>query len=254
MRERTYISLDEQMAWSQSKEAGKTAFADTVGNVNTIEHNSLQEAYKEFDREYAKETKQADITTKKNETQEIQEQRAKLDRQAQENRNKIMQKEKKLGVEGLLSREDIERIANSVEKVGAKDPLKEINKEDVKGLEGKMTRKKTNERASPLERKGNHRQSLQSRLTEIKKDLHKEQDVQKEVKNIEKTSDKDLLKSGKKVSKEQLALLSGRTSKKDHTPAVERTGQAQERINNAAQRVQNAELTRQMKERSERTH
>ena len=230
-RKRIRLADNSDMVWKQRREAQKNAHSNIVRD-DSILFRTARAAKQAEDRLYAekaeknRQSKETDLTEKQR-RQDVRRIEEKI-----EVRNKILQQEKKLGVEGMISKEDLRRAENSNSMVGRKDPLK-IKKEDVKGLEGQTKRKKRSKhKLLPSERR--------ERLSRAKIERSRKKD-------LEKTAKKELYVTdayGNKISVEKLRKLRG--LKKDQAVTRKDTDYAK-KYQKAKRREQNNDRTAQMR-------
>lgn len=199
-RKRIRLADNSDMVWQQRRNAQKNVHSNIVKDDSLL-FRTAKAAKQAEDRLYAEKAEQNRTS---NEPDLAEKQRARDIRQVEEKlevRNKILQQEKKLGMEGLLSREDIKRAENSNSMVGREDPLM-VRKKDVKGLESSTKRHKRSEhKLLPSERR--------DRLSraKIERGMSKERK-----KTLEKKAQKELYVTdahGQKISVERLRKLRG---------------------------------------------
>lgn len=195
-RKRIRLADNSDMVWKQRQEAKKSVHSNIVKD-DSILFRTAKAAKQAEDRMYAE---KAEKNRQPQETDLTEKQRRQDVRRVEERievKNKILQQEKKLGLEGLISRDDIRRAQESNSMVGRKDPLK-VNKKDVKGLEGQTKRKKRSKhKLLPSERR--------QRLSRAKIERSRKKD-------LEKTAKKELYVTdayGNKISVEKLRKLRG---------------------------------------------
>ncbi|MBR1777203.1 MAG: hypothetical protein IJ752_01275 [Alphaproteobacteria bacterium] len=195
-RKRIRLADNSDMVWKQRREAQKNVHSNIVKDDGLL-FRTAKAAKQAEDRLYAE---KAEKNRQSKETDIIEKQRREDVRRIEEKievRNKILRQEKKLGMEGLLSKEDIRRAQNSNSMVGRDDPLN-IKKKDVRGLEGAAKRKKRSKhKLLPSERR--------DRLSRAKIERGRK-------KELEKTAKKELYVTdayGNKISIEKLRKLRG---------------------------------------------
>ena len=195
-RKRIRLADNSDLVWKQRREAQKNVHSNIVKD-DTLLYRTAKEAKRAEDRMYAE---KAEKDRQSKEPNLVEKQRSEVVRRVEEKidvRNKILNQEKKLGVEGLLSREDIRRAQNSNSMVGRNDPLN-VRKKDVKGLEGTQKRKKRSKhKLLPSERR--------DRLSRAKIERGRK-------KELERTAKKELYVTdahGNKISVEKLRKLRG---------------------------------------------
>lgn len=196
-KKRIRLVDNSDLVWQQRRAAeDKNVHSNTVKNDNIL-YRTARAAKEAENRLYAEKAEQnrqpkpisLSEKQRQHDTRKIEE---KL-----EIRKNLLDQERKLGVKGLLSVEDIKRAQESNRYVGKKKPL-ELKKKDVRGLEGEKKReKRSKHKLLPSERK--------SRLTRAKIERSRK-------KELEKTAKRDLHitdANGNKISIERLRKLRG---------------------------------------------
>ena len=231
-RKRIRLADNSDMVWQQRRNAQKGVHANIVKDDSLL-FRTAQAAKQAEDRLYAE---KAEKNRTSNEPDLIEKQREQDVRRVEEKidvRNKIVQQEKKLGMEGLLSREDIKRAENSNSMVGREDPLN-IKKKDVKGLEVETKRQKRSEhKLLPSERR--------DRLSRAKIERGMNKERRKE---IEKKAQKELYvtdANGQKISVDKLRKLRGLS--KDNTVTRRDASEFSKKYQMSKRREQNNNLT-----------
>ncbi len=194
-KKRIRLSDDSKLVWQQRHADDKNVHANIVRNDNVLYRNA-QAAKAAEDRMYAE---RLNRERESRETPAAEKQRREDLRRIEEKlevRNTIMRQEHRLGMDGLLSYEDITRAQESNKYVGTNKPLN-IKKRDVRGLTGKTKRKRSSKRLLPSER----RQRLsRARIERGRK------------KELEKTARRELYvkdANGNKISIDRLRKLRG---------------------------------------------
>lgn len=195
-RKRIRLADNSDIVWQQRHNAQKNVHSNIVRDDSLL-FRTAKAAKQAEDRLYAEKAEQNRQSAEPNLEERQRKQDMRRIEEKIEVRNKILQQEKKLGVEGMLSREDIKRAENSNSMVGRKDPLN-VKKKDVKGLEGQTKRKKRSKhKLLPSERR--------DRLSRAKIERSRKKD-------LERTAKKELYitdSNGQKISIERLRKLRG---------------------------------------------
>lgn len=140
-KKRIRLADNSSLVWQQRRAAEeKNVHSNIVKNDNVL-YRTARAAKEAEDRLYAEKAEQnrqprAISAAEKQRREDVRQIAEKL-----EVRNNLLRQERKLGVEGLLSVEDIKRAQESNRYVGDRTPL-ELKKRDVRGLEGETKRKK----------------------------------------------------------------------------------------------------------------
>ena len=195
-RKRIRLVDNSDMVWQQRRNAEKNVHSNIVRD-DSILYRTAKAAKEAEDRLYAQKAEQNRDSTEKTLAEKQRNQDIRRVEEKLDVRNNILRQEKNLGIEGTFSREDIRRAENSNTMVGRKDPLR-IRKKDVKGLEGKTTRRKRSKhKLLPSERR--------DRLSRAKIERSRK-------KVLERTAKKELYitdANGQKISIEKLRKLRG---------------------------------------------
>lgn len=196
-KKRIRLADNSSLVWQQRRAAEeKNVHSNIVKNDNVL-YRTARAAKEAEDRLYAEKAEQnrqprAISAAEKQRREDIRQIGEKL-----EVRNNLLRQERKLGMEGLLSVEDIRRAQESNRYVGREKPL-ELKKRDVRGLEGETKRKKRSKhKLLPSERR--------SRLSRAKIERSRK-------KYLERTVKKELYitdAKGQKISVERLRKLRG---------------------------------------------
>ena len=195
-RKRIRLVDNSDMVWQQRRKLEKSVHSNIVKD-DSILFRTAKAAKQAEDRLYAE---KAEKNRSSNESDLAEKQRNRDIRRVEEKldvRNNILKQERKLGIEGTFSHEDLKRAENSNSMVGREDPLK-IKQKDVKNLEGKSKRQKRSEhKLLPSERR--------DRLSRAKIERSRK-------KTLERTAKKELYvtdANGQKISIEKLRKLRG---------------------------------------------
>lgn len=196
-KKRIRLTDNSSLVWQQRRAAEeKNVHSNIVKNDNIL-YRTARAAKEAEDRLYAEKAEQnrqpRDISAaEKQRREDIRRIGEKL-----EVRNNLLRQERKLGVEGLLSVEDIKRAQESNSYVGDKTPLN-LKKRDVRDLGGETKRKKRSpHKLLPSERR--------SRLSRAKIERSRK-------KYLERTAKKELYitdANGQKISVDRLRKLRG---------------------------------------------
>lgn len=195
-RKRVRLVDNSNLVWSQRRAEEKNAYTNTVKNDNIL-YRTAKAAKKAEEKLYAEKVNQAQ---QGQETPAATKQRQLDNRHIREGldvRNNILRQESSLGMDGMLSFDELQKAQNSSLYVGRKKPMK-VRRKDVRGLEGKMKRRKRSRyKLLPSERR--------SRLTRARIERTKK-------KYLERQARKELVitdANGKKISVERLRKLRG---------------------------------------------
>ena len=195
-RKRIRLVDNSDMVWQQRRDLEKNVHSNIVKD-DSILFRTAKAAKQAEDRLYAEKAEQNRASTEQTMADKQRKQDIRRIEEKIEVRNKIIQQERKLGIEGTFSHDDLKRAENSNSMVGRKDPLK-VRQKDVKGLEGKSTRKKRSEhKLLPSERR--------DRLSRAKIERNRK-------KTLERIAKKELYitdANGQKISVEKLRKLRG---------------------------------------------
>ena len=196
-KKRIRLADNSDLVWQQRRAAEeKNVHSNIVKNDNVL-YRTARAAKEAEDRLYAEKAEQNRqprplSNAEKQRRDEVRQIGEKL-----EVRNNLLRQERKLGMEGLLSVEDIKRAQDSNRYVGKSTPL-DVKKREVHDLEGKTKRKKRSaHKLLPSERK--------SRLSRSKIERSRK-------KHLERTAKKELYitdANGQKISVERLRKLRG---------------------------------------------
>lgn len=183
---------NSDMVWAQRRaREEKTVHSNTVKD-ETLLHRNAKKAKEAEDKVYGEKLGRTDSDAVKR--------RRVTNRQIREGldvRNHILRQERVLDIEGAFSFEDLRRAQNSPTLVGKRKPIK-IRKKDVKGLEGRTSRKKRSRaKLLPSERR--------SRLNRAKIERNRKKYRDRMVKKELMITDAN----GKKISIERLRKLRG---------------------------------------------
>lgn len=241
-RKRIRLADNSDMVWQQRRDAQKSVHANIVKDDSLL-FRTAKAAKQAEDRLYAEKAEQNRTSTEQTMADKQREQDVRRIEEKIEVRNKIIQQERKLGVEGLVSREDIKRAENSNSMVGREDPLN-VKKKDVKGLEGHTKRKQRSEhKLLPSERR--------DRLSRAKIERGMNKERRKE---IEKKAQKELYvtdANGQKISVEKLRKLRGLS--KDSTVTRRDASEFSKKYQMSKRREQNNALNQaRLRKRDER--
>lgn len=196
-KKRIRLVDNSNLVWQQRRAAEEKGVHSNIVKNDNVLYRTARAAKEAEDRLYAEKAEQnrqprAVSLSEKQRREEVRQVGEKL-----EVRNNLLRQERKLGMKGLLSVEDIKRAQESNRYVGDKKPL-DIKKRDVRGLEGETKRKKRSKhKLLPSERK--------SRLTRAKIERSRK-------KHLERTAKKELYitdANGQKISVERLRKLRG---------------------------------------------
>ncbi len=196
-KKRIRLVDNSQLVWQQRHAAEEKSVHSNIVKNDNILYRTAKAAKEAENRLYAEKAEQnrqpKDISlAEKQRREELRQVGERL-----EVRNNLLRQERKLGMEGMLSVDDIRRAQESNRYVGDKTPL-DLKKRDVRGLEGKTKRKKRSaHKLLPSERK--------SRLSRAKLERSRK-------KQLERTAKKELYitdANGQKISVERLRKLRG---------------------------------------------
>lgn len=212
-KKRIRLSDDSKLVWQQRHADDKNVHSNIVRD-NSVLYRNAQAAKEAEDRMYAERLNREKETR---ETPAAEKQRREDLRRIEEKlevRNTIMRQEHRLGMDGMMSFDDIARAQESNKYVGTNKPLN-VKKRDVRGLTGKTKRKRSSQRLLPSER----RQRLsRARIEHGRK------------KYLEKTARKELYikdANGNKISIERLRKLRGLDKNRAVTKSDARIAQKQ---------------------------
>ena len=196
-KRRIRLADNSSLVWQQRRASEeKNVHSNTVKNDNIL-YRTARAAKEAEDRLYAEKAEQ---NRQPREISAAEKQRREEIRQIGEKlevRNNLLRQERKLGLEGLLSAEDIKRAQESNQYVGDKTPLG-IKKRDVRDLEGKTKRQqRSSHKLLPSERK--------SRLSRAKIERSRKKHLERETKKELYITDAN----GHKISVERLRKLRG---------------------------------------------
>ena len=222
-KKRIRLVDNSSLVWQQRRAAeDKSVHSNTVKNDNILYRTAraAKEAEHRLYAEKAEQNRQPKPVSlsEKQRREDVRKIEEKL-----EVRKNLLNQERKLGVKGLLSVEDIKRAQESNRYVGKKKPL-DLEKKDVRGLEGTTKRKKRSKhKLLPSERK--------SRLTRAKIERSRK-------KELEKTAKRDLYitdAKGNKISVERLRKLRGLNKNQAFTKRDAEAIKKQQRANRSNQ-------------------
>ena len=140
-KKRIRLVDNSNLVWQQRRAAEEKGVHSNIVKNDNVLYRTARAAKEAEDRLYAEKAEQnrqprAVSLSEKQRREEVRQVGEKL-----EVRNNLLRQERKLGMKGLLSVEDIKRAQESNRYVGDKKPL-DIKKRDVRGLEGETKRKK----------------------------------------------------------------------------------------------------------------
>ena len=203
-RKRIRLVDNSDMVWQQRRNADKNVHSNIVRD-DSILYRTAKAAKEAEDRLYAQKAEQNRGSTERDQTKKQRDHDIRRIEEKMDIRNNILRQERKLGIEGTFSQEDLRRAESSNNLVGRKEPLR-IEKKAVKGLEGKTNRKKRSKhKLLPSERR--------DRLSRAKIERNKKR-------TLERTAKKELYitdANGKKISVEKLRKLRGLSKDKPVT-------------------------------------
>ena len=200
-RNRIRLVDNSDIVWKQRRDAEKNVHSNIVKD-DSILYRTAKAAKEAEDRLYAQKAEQS---RRSDELDLAEKQRNRDIRRIEEKldvRNNILRQEKKLGIEGAISREDIKRAENSNALVGRTDPLnarkKDFQKKNANEMsEKKRLKKRSKHKLLPSERR--------NRLARAKIERNRS-------KTLERTAKKELYitdANGQKISVEKLRKLRG---------------------------------------------
>ena len=208
-KRRIRLADNRSLVWQQRRASEeKNVHSNTVKNDNIL-YRTARAAKEAEDRLYAEKAEQ---NRQPREISAAEKQRREEIRQIGEKlevRNNLLRQERKLGLEGLLSAEDIKRAQESNQYVGDKTPLG-IKKRDVRDLEGKTKRQqRSSHKLLPSERKSR----LSRAKIERSRKKHLEREAKKEelrIRNEKRQAERRArAANGHKISVERLRKLRG---------------------------------------------
>ncbi|MGN1079612.1 MAG: hypothetical protein ACI4TE_05510 [Alphaproteobacteria bacterium] len=196
-KKRIRLADNSSLVWQQRRAAEeKNVHSNTVKNDNVL-YRTARAAKEAEDRLYAEKAEQNRQSRTVSDSEKQRREDVRRIGEKLEVRNNLLRQERRLGMEGLLSIEDIRRAQESNRYVGKEKPL-EIRKRDVRNLEGKTKRRKRSQhKLLPSERR--------SRLSRAKIERSRK-------KQLERTAKKELYitdAKGQKISVEKLRKLRG---------------------------------------------
>lgn len=204
-RRRVQLTADGTFSWKQNKTEEKTAYSNTVQQDNIL--FSIAPAARKAEQELLNENPNRPAPSNRIEAakntvvKQQQELAAKKSREGLDIQEALLRQEKKLGMKGALSVDEIAYARNDPTLVGKMKPM-DIKKKDVQGLEGNRHRSlHTRKSLLPSQRR--------DRLNRKKLEKNREQERNR---IQEKQLGKDLSitdKNGKKISIERLRKLRG---------------------------------------------
>jgi len=187
---------NSDMVWQQRRNADKNVHSNIVRD-DSILYRTAKAAKEAEDRLYAQKAEQNRESAEPDLAKRQREHDIRRVEEKMDIRNNILRQERKLGIEGTFSQDDLRRAESSNNLVGRKEPLR-VEKKAVKGLEGQTKRKKRSKhKLLPSERR--------DRLSRAKIERSKK-------KTLERTAKKELYitdANGKKISVEKLRKLRG---------------------------------------------
>lgn len=193
-KKRIRLTDNSALVWQQ-RHGDKSVHSNTVRDDSVL-YRTARAAKEAEDRSYAEkaeQNRQPRVSDAEKERREVVRREAeKIDV-----RNNLMRQERRLGIEGALSFDDISRAQESGLYVGRSKPM-ELKKRDVRGLGGKTKRKRHSAgRLLPSERR---RRLSRARIERNRKKV------------LEKTAKKELYitdAKGQKISVSRLRKLRG---------------------------------------------
>ncbi|MCQ2966347.1 MAG: hypothetical protein MJ250_06390 [Alphaproteobacteria bacterium] len=205
-RKRVQLAEDGTFSWKQNKTEEKTAYSNTVQQDNIL--FSLAPAARKAEKELLNENPNRPAPSNRIEAakntvvKQQQELAAKKAREGLDIQEALLRQEKKLGMKGTLSIDELAYARNDPSLIGKTKPM-DINKKDVKGLETKRTRSlHTRKSLLPSQRRDRlNRKKLEKNRNMERNRIQEKQLGKKELSITDK--------NGKKISIERLRKLRG---------------------------------------------
>lgn len=195
-RKRVRLVDNSNLVWSQRRAEEKNAHTNIVKNDNIL-YRTAKAAKKAEEKLYAEKVSQPEKGQEAPAAAKQRQMDSRRIREGLEVRNNLLRQERKLGMDGMLSFDEIQKAQDSSQYVGRRKPMN-VRKKDVRGLEGKTKRRRRSRyKLLPSERR--------SRLTRARIERTKKKYLERQARKELTITDAN----GKKISVERLRKLRG---------------------------------------------